>query len=118
MALGIRRTMSVSRFASFAEFWPYYVRQHASPACRRLHFVGTTAVVGVLIAAAIYSWWLLLLAPVVGYAFAWIGHFAFEHNTPATFGHPLWSLAADWKMWALMLTGRMQAEVDRAIRSV
>jgi hypothetical protein len=67
-----------------------------------------------LVAAAVYNPWWLLAAPIVGYGFAWVGHFVIEKNRPATFKYPLWSLAADWKMWALMLTGRMGGEVKKA----
>lgn len=106
--------MSEQRFQSFAEFWPYYVREHLSTASRALHFVGSTLVLVVIAAAAVYNWWLLLAAPVVGYGFAWIGHFFIEKNKPASFDYPLWSLLADWKMWALTLAGRMGAEVEKA----
>ena len=106
--------MSERRIESFADFWPFYVREHSVPACRALHFVGSTLVLVVIAAAAYYNWWLLLLAPVVGYGFAWIGHFAIEKNKPASFKYPLWSFVADWKMWAMMLTGRMGAEVEKA----
>lgn len=106
--------MSAERIASFAEFWPYYLREHSVPACRGLHYVGSTAALAV-VAATIYfrNPWLLLLAPLVGYGFAWVGHFGIEKNRPATFKYPLWSLAADWKMWFLMLTGRLGAELAR-----
>jgi hypothetical protein len=91
------------------------VREHSSPACRALHFVGSTLVLVVIAAAAVtQNWWLLLAAPVVGYGFAWIGHFAIEKNKPASFKYPLWSFVADWKMWAMMLVGRMGAEVAKA----
>ncbi|MEX0676832.1 MAG: DUF962 domain-containing protein [Pirellulales bacterium] len=106
--------MSEGRIQSFAEFWPFYVRQHSLPACRALHFVGSTLVLVVIAAAAVYNWWLLLAAPVVGYGFAWIGHFAIEKNKPASFDYPLWSFIADWKMWAIILVGRMGAEVEKA----
>ena len=106
--------MSERRIESFAEFWPFYVREHSVPACRALHFVGSTLVLVVIATAAYYSWWLLLLAPLVGYGFAWIGHFTIEKNKPASFKYPLWSFIADWKMWSLMLTGRMGAEVAKA----
>jgi hypothetical protein len=106
--------MAESRIQSFAEFWPFYVREHSSPACRALHFIGSTLVLVVIAAAAAYNWWLLLAAPVVGYGFAWIGHFAIEKNKPASFKYPVWSFLADWKMWALILTGRMSAEVQKA----
>jgi hypothetical protein len=107
--------MSESRYHSFAEFWPYYVREHSQPACRALHFIGSTlglVVLGVMLYTQ--NWWLLPLGLVIGYGFAWVGHFFIEHNRPATFKYPLWSFIGDWKMWGLMLTGRMRAEVERA----
>lgn len=107
--------MSEARYQSFAEFWPYYVREHSQPACRALHFIGSTLAL-VLLGTMFYTqnWWLLLVGLVVGYGFAWVGHFFIEHNRPATFKYPLWSFIGDWKMWGLMLTGRMRAEVARA----
>jgi hypothetical protein len=106
--------MSDQRIQSFAEFWPFYVREHSLPACRALHFIGSTLALAVLVAAAFYSPWLLLAVPVVGYGFAWVGHFFVEKNKPASFKYPLWSFVADWKMWAMILIGRMGAEVDKA----
>ncbi len=108
--------MANERIETFAEFWPFYVREHAVPACRALHFIGSTLAL-VLIAAAVrlYNPWLLLAALVVGYGFAWIGHFFIEKNKPASFKYPLWSFLADWKMWAMILTGRMGAEVQKAL---
>ncbi|MBI3837224.1 MAG: DUF962 domain-containing protein [Planctomycetia bacterium] len=107
--------MSEPRFQTFAEFWPYYVREHSLPACRALHFIGSTLAIMVLVLAILYSVWLLLAVPVIGYAFAWFGHFAIEKNRPATFKYPLWSFIADWKMWAMMIAGRMRGEVDKAM---
>lgn len=106
--------MPESRFQTFAEFWPYYVREHSVPACRALHFVGSTLALAALALAILHNPWWFAAVPIIGYGFAWIGHFAIEKNRPATFQYPLWSLAADWKMWALMLTGRMAAEVAKA----
>jgi hypothetical protein len=91
------------------------VQEHSQPATRWIHFLGSTLAVVLLIAAlATARWWLLIAVPLVGYGFAWISHCGIEHNRPATFKYPLWSLAADWKMWLLMLTGRMGEEVKRA----
>ena len=104
------------RFRSFQEFWPYYVREHRVPMCRWLHFVGTTLAVLVIVlsvASGRYAW--LATVPVVGYGFAWIGHFFIERNRPATFQYPLWSFLGDLKMWWLMLSGRMEGEVRRAV---
>lgn len=92
------------------EFWPYYVSQHLHPVNRWLHFVGTSAALGCLAASPLVPP-LLAAAPVVGYGLAWIGHFAIEKNKPATFGNPLWSLRGDFKMWSLMLRGKMDAEI-------
>ena len=96
------------RFASFAAFYPFYLREHATPACRRLHFAGSCLVLLLVAIAAGTgepSW--LVAAPVAGYGCAWVGHFAFEHNRPATFRHPLYSLLGDWVMFRDMLAGRI-----------
>jgi hypothetical protein len=99
---------------TFEEFWPHYVHAHRNPVNRGLHYVGTTAVIGTVAAAAVTlnpAW--LLLAPVVGYGPAWVGHFVFERNKPATFQHPLWSLRGDFRMYGLALRGRMHQELER-----
>jgi hypothetical protein len=102
------------QFASFEEFWPYYVRAHSNKTNRRLHFVGTTLAMGCVGAAALLRRpSLLLAAPVVGYGFAWVGHFVFQKNVPATFGHPAWSFKADFVMWSKIANGTMDAEVER-----
>ncbi len=104
--------MSQDRIKSFEEFWPFYVREHSLLSTRIMHFVGTTLAFVVIGAAiAMQMWWLLLLAPVAGYGMAWISHFGIEKNKPASFKYPLWSFIADMKLWALMATGRMGAEV-------
>jgi hypothetical protein len=106
-----------SRIATFREFWPFYVREHARPLTRRLHFAGTLGLF-VVTALALLSGrllWLTLL-PVVGYGFAWTAHFFVERNRPATFTYPLWSLAADFVMFGKMLRGRMDVEVENALR--
>ncbi len=103
---------------SFAEFWPFYVREHSRAATRALHAAGTitsTLLLIVLLSTGRWRWLPLVL--VVGYGFAWVGHFFVEHNRPATFKHPLWSFMSDYKMVALMLVGRMGAEVERATRA-
>jgi hypothetical protein len=101
--------------ASFEEFWPYYVSQHRNKTCRQLHFVGTTIAMGcVAVSPMVPS--ALLAAPVAGYGLAWIGHFVFEKNKPASWGGAkaaVWSLRGDLRMWRYMVTGRMDAEVER-----
>lgn len=102
-------TTETKGFSSFAEFYPYYLGEHSNLVCRRLHFVGTTLIV-VIAAYALISenvWWLAAI-PLVGYGFAWVGHFFFEHNRPATFKHPIYSLIGDWVMWWQMLSGKIR----------
>ncbi|RCL28790.1 DUF962 domain-containing protein [Pseudomonas sp. AFG_SD02_1510_Pfu_092] len=95
-------------FRSFAEFYPYYLGEHSNPTCRRLHFVGTSLVIALLAYTIGSGKWLLLLAvPLFGYGFAWVGHFFFEKNRPATFSHPLYSLAGDFVMFRDILLGRI-----------
>lgn len=96
------------RFASFRDFYPYYLAEHSNRTCRRLHFAGTSLVIGTLAwVLATGTWAGLLLLPLVGYGFAWVGHFAFEKNKPATFQYPGYSLAGDFLMFRDMLTGRI-----------
>ena len=98
----------MTQFASFREFYPFYLNEHANRTCRRLHFVGTSLVVLCLVALALTRnpWW-IAAALSCGYGFAWVGHFFFEHNRPATFRHPVYSFIGDWAMYAQMLSGRI-----------
>jgi hypothetical protein len=92
----------------FAEFYPFYLSQHSDRTCRRLHFLGTSlSLVALLLALATLDYRWLLAALAVGYGCAWVGHFFFEKNRPATFTHPLYSFIGDWVMWKDMLTGRI-----------
>jgi hypothetical protein len=94
-------------FRSFREFYPFYLSEHANHTSRRLHFVGTSVALALLIAAVVtQNWWLAGAALVQGYAFAWVGHFFFEHNKPATFKYPGFSLMGDWRLWWDILTGK------------
>ena len=97
------------RYRSFRDFYPYYLSEHSDRTCRRLHFVGTLLVIVVAVtAAATGRLALFWLVPIVGYGFAWVGHFFFEHNKPATFQYPLYSLIGDFRMFGEMLTGRIR----------
>jgi hypothetical protein len=107
------------RIESFEDFWPYYVQEHSTAGCRILHFIGSALGIICLISAFFTSnLWFIPLGLVLGYSFAWIGHFFVEHNKPATFQYPLWSFRADWRMWRLMLFGRMREEIERIERAV
>ena len=107
--------MTERRYTTFAAFWPFYLREHARPGTRALHYIGTSLVVALGVAALATGEWLLLLGmPLAGYVFAWIAHFGHEKNRPATFTYPLWSLRADFRMWWMWLTGRLGPELERA----
>jgi hypothetical protein len=101
--------MAATIYRSFAEFYPYYFSEHTNRTCRRLHFVGTTLGLLCLISALLWGRpSLVLLGLVLGYAFAWVGHYFFERNRPATFTYPLFSFMGDWVMWKDMLTGKIR----------
>lgn len=103
------------RKANYAEFWPFYLQEHAKPATRYWHYVGSALALGVLIwALATQTWWLMLVVPVSGYFFAWVSHAFVERNTPATFTHPLWSLISDYRMFFLAFTGRLKPHLRAA----
>lgn len=104
------------RYRTYQEFWPFYVSQHLNPANRALHFTGTSLVWACLLAALLLSPIWAAAAPLAGYGFAWVGHFFFERNKPATFTYPLWSLRGDFRMFRLTLLGRMAPELERAGR--
>lgn len=100
--------MSNTEFTCFSDFYPYYLQEHSNRTCRRLHFAGTSLVIGLALAAtATGHWWLLWLLPVAGYGFAWLGHFGFEKNRPATFRYPFYSLWGDFVMYKDILTGKI-----------
>ena len=101
-------TMSeTKRYQSLKEFYPFYLSEHQDTTCRSLHFIGTFLLLADLgYALATQTWWMLALIPVIGYGFAWVGHFFFEKNKPATFQYPGYSLASDFIMFWDLLRGK------------
>jgi hypothetical protein len=100
---------------TYQEFWLRYLRAHAKPETRAVHYLSTAGALALLAVAIIVGpWWLLIAAPVWGYGCAWIAHFGIEGNRPETFGHPFWSLASDFRMFGLWLAGRLARHLRRA----
>lgn len=96
-------------FASFKEFYPFYLTEHQNSTCRRLHFLGSSLVLATLFTIIkAKAWSYLWVLPLIGYGFAWVGHFFFEHNKPATFKYPLYSFAGDWVMFKDMILGKVK----------
>ncbi|MCB1051809.1 MAG: DUF962 domain-containing protein [Acidobacteria bacterium] len=99
----------MDRYSSFERFYPFYLSQHQNRTCRRLHVLGSLAVLALVVAGiALQNVWLFCLLPVCGYGFAWVGHFFFEKNKPATFTYPLYSFIGDWVMLKDVLSGKIE----------
>jgi hypothetical protein len=109
---GLRQETLMSEpqtFRTFADFYPFYLGEHRNPMCRRMHFIGTSIAAALIVSAVVTQhWWFLLLALIVGYAFAWAGHVFFEHNRPATFKYPFFSFLGDWRMWWEILSNKQR----------
>jgi hypothetical protein len=98
------------KYSNFAEFYPFYLHQHSHAVCRALHYIGTSAGLAFLVYAIVSGrYWFIVAGIVVGYALAWVGHFFFEKNKPATFEYPAYSFCADWVMLKDFLTGRLSS---------
>jgi len=97
------------RYKKFADFYPFYLSQHTNLICRRLHFVGSSLIILLLLYVAVFGgFYLLWFIPFIGYGFAWLGHFIFEKNRPATFIYPLYSLMGDWVMFKDMVIDKIK----------
>jgi hypothetical protein len=105
------------RPSTYAEFWPYYLREHRAPATRAVHYAGSLLALACVAAAVALDRWFLIGVPVLGYGFAWAAHFGIEHNKPATFQYPLWSLASDYRMLGLWLMGKLRPHLESSFRS-
>lgn len=106
---GVTGVTESKRFESFSEFYPFYLQEHTNPRCRALHYIGSTLVLVLLVFSIVAgNYALLWFLPVVGYGFAWVGHFFIEHNRPATFKYPFYSFVGDWVMLKDFLTGRFR----------
>ena len=97
----------LKEYKTFEEFYPFYLGEHSDKTNRRLHFVGTSLAIALLFLSIFASIGFLKFVPLVGYGFAWVGHFFFEKNRPATFKYPLFSLIGDFKMWYQIATGHV-----------
>ncbi len=108
----------MSQFKSFKEFYPFYLGEHSNKTCKLLHFAGTTIVFSILITAfATGNHALIWFCPLAGYFFAWLGHFVFEKNRPATFKYPFYSLMGDFVMFFHLLTGKLSFENGAKLQS-
>ncbi|WP_374357378.1 Mpo1-like protein [Chitinimonas sp.] len=95
-------------FQRFRDFYPYYLAEHQNLTCRRLHFAGSCLVLLLLLLGIVErNAWFFAAMPLAGYGFAWLGHFGFEKNRPATFKYPFYSLLGDWVMFGQMLQGKL-----------
>jgi len=102
------------QYKTFKEFYPFYLSQHSNKTCRLLHVIGTTILLAITLTALYHRQpMLLIFVPIAGYGFAWVGHFFFEKNKPATFTYPLWSLASDFKMYFQILSGTIALDTSK-----
>lgn len=99
---------------TYREFWPFYLQEHGKKQTRAMHYAGSAVAIASLAAGVFVSPWFFLGALVGGYGFAWVSHFFIEHNRPATFTYPLWSLASDFRMAGLWAAGRLKPHLKAA----
>ncbi len=99
-----------AEFKTFKEFYPFYLSQHENTICRLFHFVGTLLGIVFLLLVIFFlkNYWLMPLSLVWGYSFAWVGHYVFEKNTPATFTYPIYSFIGDLVMFKDLFIGKIK----------
>ncbi len=104
-------------FETFEDFYPFYLHEHRNQICKFLHFFGTSLLIATFIGIVLTGrWYQIWLIPVFGYGFAWLGHFGFEKNKPASFKWPLFSLRADFVMFYDLLTGNLSFETNAELK--
>jgi hypothetical protein len=103
------------KYKTFWSFYPYYLTEHSDNTNRALHFIGTLLLLVALVTGIITGkWWFFALVPILGYGFAWVGHYFIEKNKPATFTYPLYSLASDFVMFWHTITGQIGKKMKEA----
>jgi len=103
-----------NRIQTYKEFYPFYLKEHSHKMCRLLHVIGTSLIFLLILVSFFYSRpYYLIFIPIVGYGFAWLGHFVFEKNRPATFKYPLWSLKSDFKMFFDIVLGKIRLDSSK-----
>jgi hypothetical protein len=111
--------MAERKYHTLKDFYPYYLTEHSDATCRTLHYIGTSIFLLIVVWAVIdFHWWKIVLMPVIGYGFAWFGHFVFEKNKPATFQYPAFSFASDFIMLFHFATGQIDKKLSEAHKTV
>ena len=111
--------MAERKYQTLKDFYPYYLTEHSDTTCRTLHYIGTSIFLGIVVWAIMdFAWWKIALMPVIGYGFAWVGHFVFEKNKPATFQYPAFSFASDFIMLFHFVTGQIDTKLKEAHKIV
>ncbi|SPL71347.1 DUF962 domain-containing protein [Acinetobacter stercoris] len=103
---------------NYSEFYRFYLTEHRNITSRRLHIAGSSL--------GLYFWSkairkrqakYIIYGLVSGYACAWVGHFVFEKNKPASFKQPLFSFISDWRMFSDILRGNLSLK-DRSLDKI